>query len=404
MKKTATILATAMVASLASAGSAIDQLNELGYGTFSGKLQSLSMHRDYETADNHSTTLGLQLDYMSPEKKGWSIGASYIGAGVLASQDYDAVANPGEALIANGRNNVLNEAFLQYNMEALGLTNTTAIVGRKVNNGEVFRANGFRHKERSLEGIMLDSRDIQDTHLLAGHVWEMSSWQATGDRWKFENFDNAGVDGVTWVEAVNNSIEGLEVAAFDAVAWDVVNLIGARAKFDLGEEKKTSILAYLRHEQDIGQNAGHDATAFGLSIAQELGQFSLEGGFFSVAGDNLVFEEGSTGINHALGSLMMIYANQFNGGADTVYLKTTTKVEKTNTKLYGIYSYTQHDEDKLGATQRHGQELNIVATQPIPKIDNLTAALKVGMGYRDGINGEIDQLGTDTRLFITYKF
>ena len=87
MKKTALILATAMAASFASAGSIVDQFNEKEIGTLSGHLQGLSMYRDFENAPAedyaHSTTLGIQLDYLSPEKEGWKVGASYVGVGVL---------------------------------------------------------------------------------------------------------------------------------------------------------------------------------------------------------------------------------------------------------------------------------------------------------------------------------
>ncbi|MBT8046075.1 MAG: hypothetical protein KJN67_02800, partial [Pontiella sp.] len=110
MKKTALILAIAMAASFATGESAIKQFNDLDYGTLSGRLQSLSMYRDYEAGNNnHATTLGLQLDYRSPTKSGWSAGASYVGAGVLDSM-VDGESSPGDRLLGNGRVNLLNEA------------------------------------------------------------------------------------------------------------------------------------------------------------------------------------------------------------------------------------------------------------------------------------------------------
>lgn len=100
MKKTVIILATAMAASIASAEGIIKQFNDLGYGTLSGRLQTLSMYRDYDNGANaHATTLGIKLDYLSPTKEGWTIGASYNGAGVLDSMDYDTSTNPGEYLV-----------------------------------------------------------------------------------------------------------------------------------------------------------------------------------------------------------------------------------------------------------------------------------------------------------------
>lgn len=402
MKKTRIVLAVTLAASLALAESGIDQFNALGYGTLSGRLQTLSMYRDYDNGNNnHSTTLGIQLNYLSPEIEGWSIGAAYNGAGVLDSM-VDGESNPGDRLIQNGRINVLNEAYLNYNMAALGLTNTTATAGRRVYNGEVFRADDFRQKPRALEAVSIESRDFHKTRLQVGHAWEMSNWLDAGNLWKFENFDNYDTDGITWGELNNTCVENLEIAVFDAIAQDIANLVGARARYAISD--KTALLGYYRWEHDIGDNSGHDANVFGLSVEQKVGDFKLEGGYFGVSGDNLFFQELTTGINHALGSSMMIYSAQFNGGADTFYAKAVTKLEQTKTTLYGLYNFTRHDEGKTGASQRHGQELNLVVKQPVPKIDNLTAALKVGMGYRDGINGADDTFATDTRLFVTYAF
>ncbi len=401
MKKTALILTIATAASFASAEDGIvKQFNDLNVGTLSGRLQSLSMYRDYENGNNnHATTLGIKLDYLSPTKQGWTVGASYTGAGVLDSMD-DGASDPGAALLGNGRINVLNEAYLSYNMTALGLTNTTATLGRKVNNGEVFRADDFRQKARSIEAFTIESRDLHKTRILVGHAWEMSNWIDAGDRWKFTNFDGMDSDSVTWGEVVNNCIEDLEVAVFDAYAENVANLLGARAKYSITED--TALLAYLRTEKDVGDADGHNANAVGLSLQQKIAAVTMELGYFGVSGDNLEFQEATTGINHALGSSLMIYSKQFNGGADTFYVKATTTVEKTGTKLYGLYNYTLHDEGKIDF--RQGQELNVVVKQPVPKFDNLTVCFKGGIGTLDGVNGDSDTTATDARLFVTYTF
>ncbi|MBT8043017.1 MAG: hypothetical protein HKP10_07715 [Kiritimatiellales bacterium] len=400
MKKTALILAIAMAASFATGESAIKQFNDLDYGTLSGRLQSLSMYRDYEAGNNnHATTLGLQLDYRSPTKSGWSAGASYVGAGVLDSM-VDGESSPGDRLLGNGRVNLLNEAYLSYHMEALGLTNTTAYLGRRAINGEVFRYDDFRQKKRAIEAVMIESAEFHKTRIIAGHAWEMSNWIDAGNLWKFDNFDNYGTDGVTWAEIVNNCVEDLEVAVFDAMAQDLANLIGARAKWSLSED--TAVLAYLRHERDIGDGADLESNAFGLSVAQAVGDVKLEGGFFGVGGDSMAFQEVTTGINHALGSSMMIYSGQFSGGAETLYLKAVTKLKETGTVLYGLYNYTLHDKGKTDL--RQAQELNIVIKQSCPVFDNLTVAFKGGIGTRDGVNGDSDTTATDARLFVTYTF
>ncbi len=400
MKKSLLIPAIALAASFVSADGPIQQFNALDYGTLSGRLQTLSMYRDYQSGNNnHSTTLGVQLDYRSPTKSGWTAGASYVGAGVVDSM-VDGESSPGDRLLGNGRVNVLNEAYLSYNMEALGWTNTTAYLGRRANNGEVFRYDDFRQKKRAIEAVMIESEEFHQTRILVGHAWEMSNWIDAGNLWKFDNFDNWDTDGITWGEVVNHCVDGLEVALFDAYASDVANLLGVRAKWSLSED--TAILGYFRTERDVGRNSGHNANAGGLSVVQQLGDIKFEGGYFGVSGDSLEFQEVTTGINHALGSSMMIYSGQFSGGADTFYAKAVTRIEQTKTTLYGLYNYTLHDQGK--SDLRQAQELNIVVKQPVPKIDNLTVAFKGGIGTRDGVNGDSDTTATDARLFVTYTF
>ncbi len=411
MKKTILVLAAAASAAGAFGEGAAEQFNALGYGTLSGKLQSLTMYRDYDNgANNYSSTLSLQLDYLSPVKNGWTAGFSYIGVGVVDAMDIEnppAGLGPGEALLGNGRVNVLNEGFLDYNFEDFSLTNTTVWAGRKVNNAEVFRANAVRSKARAIQAVAVESKDLPQTRLSVGHAGRMSNWIQAGDQWKFRDFgDVFGVgyktDGVTWGEAVNTSIENIELAAFDAIAWDVCNLIGFRGRFGLSED--LALLGYFRNEKDIGRAAGRNSNVLGVSVESKLDALTLEGGYFGVYGDDLRFQETTTGINHALGDSMMIFAQQFGGGANTVYAKAVTKLEKTATTLYGLYNYTRHDTGKANKALRSGHELNFVAKQPIPKIDNLTVAFKLGLGYRDGYNGAPDIFGTDTRLFLTYGF
>lgn len=393
------VFVLSICAAAAYGGSAVDQFNAIGYGTLSGRLQSLAMYRDYDNGNNNSsTTLGLKLDYCSPEKSGWSIGASYIGAGVMDSMHDEP--NPGDRLLANGRVNLLNEGFVQYKLTDLGLTNTTASLGRRVYHGEVFRADDFRQKPRALEAVSFESSDIGKTRIQLGHAREMSNWLDADPLWKFENFDTYGTDGVTWGEVANTSIDGLEVAAFDAAMHDLANLAGFRGKYAVSAD--TALLGYYRWEHDIGDNSGHDANALGLSVEQKIDGVTLEGGYFGVHGDSLVFQELTTGINHTLGASMMVYALQFNGGADTLYAKAATTIEQTRTALYALYNYTRLDQDKN--TLRQAQEFNIAIKQPVPKIDHLAVALKCGIGTRDGVHGVADTVGTDARLFMTYTF
>ncbi len=380
------------------AESVLKSINDQGYGSFSGRIQSLSMYRDFESKDANgaNSTVGIILNYTSPEFAGFDAGLAYNYAGEI----YE---NNTTALLANDEINVLNEGWVRYNLGALNLTNTTVLAGRKINNGEVFRADDFRQKSRSIETVQLESTDFRHHRFVVGHTLRLSNWIQAGDKADFNNYGDVfsekgkpigyDTDGITWAEAVVTRVQGVEIALFDAYAWDVANLIGTRAKWDVAE--KSSILGYYRHEDDVGKADSRTSNAFDLSLQQKLGTFTLEPGYFGVRGDNLRFQELTTGINHALGSSMEICSCQFNGGADTAYLKAVTKIGKT--VLYGLYNYTWHSKEDF-----NGQELNIVIKQPIT--ENLTVAFKGGIGYRDQTDGTPNTTDTDARLFLTYAF
>lgn len=399
MKKTTLILTISMAASLVSAESILKPLNDKGYGTVSGRIQSLTMYRDFDSkgANGANSTIGIVLGYTTPEVAGFDAGVAYNYAGEI----YE---NNTSAILANDEINVLNEGWVRYNFGVLNLSNTTATVGRKINNGEVFRADDFRQKSRSIQAVQLETKDIANTRLLVGHAGKMSNWVQAGNHADFQNFSDVfslvegityDTDGVTWGEVVNSSVEKVEVALFDAYAWDVANLFGARAKVDVAE--KSSLLGYYRNESDVGRMASRSSNAFGISLQQKLGAFSLEPGYFGVRGDDLLFQELTTGINHALGASMELCSCQFAGGSDTAYLKAVTKIESTKTVLYALYNYTWHDKRAFD-----GQELNVVIKQPIA--ENLTIAYKGGIGHRTMKDGTASTTDTDHRLFITYAF
>jgi hypothetical protein len=195
---------------------------------------------------------------------------------------------------------------------------------------------------------------------------------------------------VSWGELIYTGVDGLEIALFDALAYDVAYMIGTRTKWTFAENQ--ALVGYLRYEEDLGDAGADNAHAVGLSYQTKIKDVSLDAGYFGVHGDDLRFEETTTGINHPLGSSMMIYAQQFDAGADTAYLKAVTKLDKT--VLYALYNYTWHGEKAYDA-----QELNVVVKQPIT--DNLSIAFKGGVAGRTG--GQ-DTTATDARVFITWTF
>jgi len=384
--------------SCAASDSLLKPVNDLGYGTWAARMQTLSMYRDYEgnTPGNaYSTTMGFRLGYTSPEMAGLSFGCVWDYAEPLdASKD----SNHGKILLSNGRINVLTEAWLKYNFGAIGFTNTFVKAGRQVVNGEVFRADEIRQKPRSLEAVTLTTKDIPDTSITIGHATRLSNVWDDESKWRFKDVEEALVPGVgysspgvTWLEGTYTGITNLEVAAYDAYVHDMANIAGSRVKYTICDN--TAINGYYRHESDVGRGADRSSDMAGGSLQQKVGGILLEPGFLTICGDTLLFEEGRTGINHPLGSSLMIYSGIFDGGADNYYLKATTKIGKTS--LYALYNYTVHEVNAYD-----GQELDVIVKQPIT--DRLSVAVKLGAGYRDLQGGKENTTATDARLFVTW--
>lgn len=394
MKRTALILTMAMTATLASAASVMEPFNEKGYGTVSGRLQFLGMYRDYDNGNNgDASTMGGILGYITPQWAGFDAGLAYNYAGTLSD-------GGNSSLVANDDIDILNEAWMRFTSSSAGLAGTTFVAGRKISNGEVFRADDFRQKARSIQAIQIETLDIPNTTLTVGHAAKLSNWIDSGTRWKFNDFGNVfgvgyNTDGITWVEGAYTGIDKVEVALFNAYAWDVTNLLGTRVKYHAFDT--ASLILYYRHENGVGKATSQNTNAYGISLEKKVTEMTVEPGYFGVRGEDLRFQETTTGINHPLGVSMMIYPSMFAGGADTVYVKVATKINKTS--LYALYNYTWQDNPQYNYD---GQELDLVVKQPL--MDNLSVAFKFGVGHRDAKNGGDNTTATDTRLFLTYMF
>lgn len=361
----------------------------MGYGTIFGRIQSTSMARDYDGSGNGSnSTLGGFIGYTTPEYNGFDAGVAYN----YADEIYD---NNNADILSNDAINVLNEAWARYTCPASG---GTISIGRKIDNAEVFRADDIRQKSRSLEMVQLKYDGMENLKIAAAHAIKISGVFQANDAADFNDFGGVfggdeDTDGVTWLEATYTSGDKFEVALFDAMAWDVTNLLGTRVQYNLSSE--TAILGYGRIEFDTGGAPDHNAGAFGLSLTQKVAKVNLEGGYLGIYDDGVKFEQTTSGFNHALGSSLMIWSGIWKGGSDTFYAKATTKIEQTGTTLYALCNYTDN-----GKTNIDGYEINVIVKQPI--IDNFVATVKGGFGERDSSTGGTDQ-GSDIRLFLTYS-
>ena len=382
----AALLAAPLYFQAVAADSILNPLNDQLRGTVSGRVQTLGIYRDFDHGNNgHKTTLGTVIGYESPGFCGFDFGAAYNYAFTL----FDG---GNTALPLNDDINVINEGWLRYKFNGTSLT-----AGRRISNGEIFREDDYRQKARSIENLQLTTNDIAGLSLSAGHAIRLSNWIDLGDRWDFNNFGDVfhtgyDTDGVTWMEGTYSGFENWEIALFDAYAWDVTNLIGTRIQYNFRPE--AALIGYYRHEGSVGQAAARSADACGVSYRQTLGRFTLEPGYFGVFGDSLRFQEATTGINHPLGVTMLLCGCQFEGGAQTAFIKASGKIGVT--ALYLLYSHTWQTEHPFD-----GQELNLVIKQPVT--ENLAVSLKIGLGYEDADSGE-DTTFTDSRVFLTYIF
>lgn len=404
MKNLLLLVVLAALCAGASAESLLKPINDLEYGTWNARLQMLSMYRDVEAGtpgNAYSTTAGLLIGYTSPELAGFSAGLTWIYVEPLdSSEDSDN----GKLQLSNGRVNVLNEMWLKYRFENFGLTNTFIKAGRQVINGELFRSDEIRQKPRSVEAVQLTTKDIPNTTLTFGHAFRLSNVLDNKDGWNFNDFDEVfpqgkGCDsrGISWAEAVFTGITNLEVAAYEAYVHDIANVTGGRARYILTDQ--TALLAYFQHGKSVQtaeRIAPFESDMYSLAVEQKVGGVTFEPGWFSVHGDNMLFHETSTGLNHPLGAPLLIYSAPFNGGSDSAYLKASTKVGKTF--LYMLYCYTWQDHSRYAFD---GQEINFVVKQPIT--DNLSVTVKLGAGYQDWDNTG-NRTAADARLFVTYNF
>ena len=408
MKKTLLFISLAVFCAGASAESMLKPVNDLDYGTWKARLQTLSMYRDVENPPSgtpcsaYSTTAGLLVGYTTPELAGFSSGLAWIYVVPMGSS---TDSDDGKLQLSNGRVNVLNEAWVKYRFESLGLTNTFIKAGRQVLNGELFRSDEIRQKPRAVEAVQLTTKDVPGFAFTFGHAWRLSNVLDNQDGWKFNDFDEVlaqgngcSSHGISWGEAVFTGITNLEVAVYEAYVHDIANVIGGRTRYALTDT--FALLGYFQHADSVqtaDSIAPFNSDMFSLAVEQKVGGVTFEPGWFSVYGDNMLFHETTTGLNHPLGAPLLIYSGPFNGGSDSAYLKATTKIGKT--ALYMLYSYTWQEHRRYAYD---GQEINFVVKQPIN--DNLSIAVKVGAGYRDGTAGTDNTTATDARLFVTYDF
>ncbi len=340
------------------------------------------MTRDFEDKGlGTNSSLGVLLHVEGDISEGLKVGGTYIYAEEIYSEHQSE-------MLSNNGFNLLNEAWMIFSpVEKLSVG-----AGRMISNGEVFRKDDSRQKPRAIEAVQLKAPG-----LTVGHAFRMSNYLQSGDRWKFNDFEDvfqveADSAGVSWLEWNWQVAENLQVDLYDAYAWDISNLAGTRVQWSFSESGK--LFLYARVENGVADNKDHASETYGLSLQQKIGRIQFEPGVLSVHGDKMLYQETTTGFNHALASSMIIYTCPFDGGANSLYLKATSKLGKTGIYILGIYTEQETLPFDAG-------ELNLILKQPVN--DQWALVCKSGVGYRDN-DGGASTRATDFRLFVTYVF
>ncbi|MEA2012543.1 MAG: hypothetical protein U9O87_05585 [Verrucomicrobiota bacterium] len=414
------VISTAVFAQESS--SLLKPVNDLNLGTFSGHAQLLYSDLKIDglgstngEGNANSTTLGLKLDYVSPTFAGLTLSLSYIDTEVLGSGGgaFDTGKAAG-AFIGNGGFSILNEAYISYNAAALGLEKTTLIVGRKVLDTEVMTPGTVTawQKERSYECAVMISEDIQDTVLILGHLERMSNVWATDDAWKFGDLseDLLGLGwqtrGVEYFQTTYNGIANMEIAVYDAYLHDIMNVAGTRIKYDIDEA--LSLNVWYKHEcsiqeidnlTDEGKIINSNLYSASLTYAAE--NFTIEPGFVIMGGNTAkgtaLVNQTTLGFNHPLAETIL-YTDQWNGGADTYFVKVDTKIGKTS--AYLLAAYTNNDS---GVDVSDGYEIDLMVSRPI--VENLDASVKLAYARGDSsVPATDDVVTTLAQVYLTYTF
>jgi len=405
------------VKSDAALNGAIEEFNQQGFGTISGLARSLTMYRDYNgyggsPETGNSSTVGLTINYKSPEFAGFSVNAQILGVATLWQH------NPNKVI--NNNMHQLNEINLNYNFAALGLGKTDLQFGRIIANTKFAPISNFRQKDQAFEGLQLTMKDVDDLTMKLGWMRKFSTWSSwhngPGFSYQFEDIaDMAGADyktdGTFFADATYTGIDGVTLALADYWSENLFNTVildGSVALNDMFTLMGTGIYqkSVGKGDAHYGKNrSGLESTYLEFSLNTVLNDsLSLRPGFYTVLGEN----DGDTNMDFqdifnsatAFGAPFMANPG-ISAGTNAYFVEGVYTMNDRNT---GFFLYTFVDTD--GAAEADGQynshEFNIGHSYAFTKNFSITG--KVGYAMLQGKHGNGDTNALDTRLFIDYRF
>ena len=420
MDSKATLITLALLAS-AAVGAAdsvlsnqptalFDCLDESGYGRFSGKVQSLLMHRDYDNgADGTSGTVALTLNYLSPDLNGFSLGGQFVGSTRLfESGGWD---NPAYKL-HNDEFYVLNEGYLAYDFGRIGWEGTQLKVGRQIVNYDFAPTYNIRQKDQAFEAAILKLEPVDGLRIDLGHLERFSSWSSrrsgSSSDWQADFVDvedragnSRASSGFQFVSAVYDGCKPWSFALYDFYGSDLYNTFGAKAsyKWDLGADAGAlTFRTHYANQQDVGgwddMRADIDSDVWELAVDWSRDGLTLSAGAVLVNGDDF---QTPFRTSFTIDTELLWYTQQFLGETDSGFLKAVYKTDKW--LFYAMYVLADHDD---GGSSSTNQEIDGVIKYSFN--DHLYTTVKAGWGERDYSDGRDDRDAIDLRWFLGWTF
>ena len=361
-------------------------------------------------------TTAATLNYISPKVGGFSFGLQYSYAWKFYSVgDREAFGNQDPAyVLSNSDYSLLNNAFLRFDLDNLGLKESSLTFGRQRIDLTFAATYNIRQKEQAYEAIVFDLGHFEGLKLSAGILDKFSSWSSRDDLTSGGTAVNfipiERTEGVTYsttgfqfVEASFTGVEKIILTLYDYIGDDLYNTFGVNFDYtlfhsdDLSAEARLKYIGqrgFKRFEETIGAELRADAIQAGVKIL--VGNMSLEPGVFIVAGDGPGNDLRSPFQPKYIIEEPMVETDfGFTGGARSIYLEGKHAWSKNS--LYFLYLYT---DVKSPGFRGETNEWDIILSRNFS--ESFFAKLKVAFVKYDGDTSKTRLI--DYRVFAGWNF
>lgn len=326
--------------------------------------------------------------------------------GVIVENIFEDGKDSAAYWLSNDTSQSLNEAYLNYRANGLGIERAELTVGRVVASSIFFPSYEVRHQAQAMEGVFAKTKVNDRFALDFGHMERFSSWPSrqngsssldTSFKKIGERIGQSAVNsGVQFVASEWND-KGLKLNAYDYYANELYNNAGLRIAYTLpsnDDQGKWTLSAHAIDQRgdSSGALAAHDAESLELNLRYQLRGFSFDTGWTRISRSNaLLVPFRTTYVNDAT---LLWYTNQFEAGTQTYHAKAVYS-HKPWTLAAVLVSSSHLD-------LRNETELDLVAKRKLN--EDLSLCIKAGYGKR--VFEEVDRRhnsATDLRLFVDYQ-